>query len=219
MCCSVWNPIEEGMECVCVCSIGLKRIFFFEEIFFHWVSLQGAPRLPGIGWLRLVRCLKIYVSLQNIGLFCGALLHWRPAFLSILLIVATQYIFIYINTHSRIYIHIATATSRYMYVCEYECVCTYVPMWLLLCISIHVLYTCVSIHVIVSLQHTATHCNTLQHVLYPCVSIHVLQCEAPSIHVLQCEAPNRKRPIDVAAHNILPPCAVGRHTNRSRSTS
>jgi len=42
-----------------------------------------------MGWLRLVGCLKIYVSLQNIGLFCRSLLQKRPIFLSILLIVAT----------------------------------------------------------------------------------------------------------------------------------
>ena len=45
-----------------------------------------------MGWLRLVGCLKIYVSLQNIGLFCRALLQKRPIFLSILLIVATPYV-------------------------------------------------------------------------------------------------------------------------------
>ena len=28
-----------------------------------------------MGWLRLIGCFKIYVSLQNIGLFCRALLH------------------------------------------------------------------------------------------------------------------------------------------------
>ena len=42
-----------------------------------------------MGWLRLVGCLKIYVSLQNIGLFCRSLLQKRPIFLSILLIIAT----------------------------------------------------------------------------------------------------------------------------------
>ena len=42
-----------------------------------------------MGWLRWVGCLKIYVSLQNIGLFCRSLLQKRPIFLSILLIVAT----------------------------------------------------------------------------------------------------------------------------------
>jgi len=45
-----------------------------------------------MGWLRLVGCLKIQVSLQNIGLFCTALLQKRPIFLSILLIVATPYV-------------------------------------------------------------------------------------------------------------------------------
>jgi len=31
--------------------------------------------VPHMGWLRIVGCLKIYVSLQNIGLFCRSLLH------------------------------------------------------------------------------------------------------------------------------------------------
>jgi len=43
-----------------------------------------------MGWLRLVGCLKIQVSLQNTGLFCRALLQKRPI-LSILLIVATPH--------------------------------------------------------------------------------------------------------------------------------
>jgi len=49
-----------------------------------------------MGWLRWVGCLKIYVSLQNIGLFCRSLLQKRPIFLSILLIVATPYVYIHI---------------------------------------------------------------------------------------------------------------------------
>ena len=44
-----------------------------------------------MGWLRWVGYLKIHVSLQNIGLFCRALLQKRPIFLRILLIVATPY--------------------------------------------------------------------------------------------------------------------------------
>ena len=47
---------------------------------------------PYMGWLRWVGCLKIYVSLQNIGLFCRSLLQKWPIFLSILLIVATPYV-------------------------------------------------------------------------------------------------------------------------------
>jgi len=53
---------------------------------YRWERLGVA-----MGWLRLVGCLKICVSLQNIGLFCRALLQKRPTFLSILLIVATPY--------------------------------------------------------------------------------------------------------------------------------
>ena len=45
----------------------------------------------GMWWLRWVGCLKIYVSLQNIGLVCRSLLQKRPIFLSILSIVATPY--------------------------------------------------------------------------------------------------------------------------------
>ena len=42
-----------------------------------------------MGWLPFIGCLKIQVSLQNIGLFCRALLQKRPIFLSILLMEAT----------------------------------------------------------------------------------------------------------------------------------
>jgi len=42
--------------------------------------------------LSYVGCLKIYVSLLNIGLFYRSLLQKRPIFLSILLIVATPYV-------------------------------------------------------------------------------------------------------------------------------
>ena len=45
----------------------------------------------GMGWLRLVGSLKLYVSLKNIGLFCRALLQKRPIILRSLLIVATPY--------------------------------------------------------------------------------------------------------------------------------
>ena len=45
-----------------------------------------------MGWLRLVGSLKLYVSLENIGLFCRALLQKRPIFLRSLLMVATPYL-------------------------------------------------------------------------------------------------------------------------------
>ena len=44
-----------------------------------------------MGWLRSVGSLKLYVSLENIGLFCRALLQKRPIILRSLLIVATPY--------------------------------------------------------------------------------------------------------------------------------
>ena len=45
-----------------------------------------------MGWLRLVGSLKLYVSLENIGLFCRALLQKRPILLRSLLMVATPYV-------------------------------------------------------------------------------------------------------------------------------
>ena len=44
-----------------------------------------------MGWLRLVGSLKLQVSLENIGLFCRALLQKRPIILRSLLIVATPH--------------------------------------------------------------------------------------------------------------------------------
>jgi len=64
----------------------LNDIFVVHSFF--WSTCDS---MRVMGWLRLVGFLKIYVSLQNIGLF-WALLQKRPIFLSILLIVATPYL-------------------------------------------------------------------------------------------------------------------------------
>jgi len=55
----------------------------------HTAFSPHSNPLIAMGWLRLVGCLKIQVSLQNTGLFGRALLQKRPIVLSILLIVAT----------------------------------------------------------------------------------------------------------------------------------
>ena len=103
-----------------------------------------------MGWLRLVGCLKIYVSLQNIGLFCRAFLQKRPVFLSILLIVATPY-----QTLERSAIAVTTvpfmadrdvrkfAFARGIAVAAGSMHCN-------------------------TLQHTATHCHTLQRIATHC---------------------------------------------------
>ena len=80
--CDVSRPIHE-------CD--LPRVWLRKNSFIS-VSDDCGTRSSVMGWLRLVGCLKIYVSLQNIGLFCRALLQKRPIFLSILLIVATPYV-------------------------------------------------------------------------------------------------------------------------------
>ena len=44
-----------------------------------------------MGWLRLVGSLKLYLSLEDIGLFGRDLLQKRPKILRSLLIIATPY--------------------------------------------------------------------------------------------------------------------------------
>jgi len=53
--------------------------------------------VDAMGWLRLVGSLKLYVSLENIGLFCGALLQKRPTILRSLLVIATPYVDAYLT--------------------------------------------------------------------------------------------------------------------------
>ena len=74
--CYMYPMKTDVCVCVCVCAC---------------VCVCICRLMSDMGWLRLVGCLKIYVSLQNIGLFCRALLQKRPILLSILLIVATPY--------------------------------------------------------------------------------------------------------------------------------
>ena len=57
--------------------------YLTQYTYFHVTYAYGVATIS--------RMLKIYVSLQNTGLFCRALLQKRPIFLSILLIVATLY--------------------------------------------------------------------------------------------------------------------------------
>ena len=64
-------------------------------------------RMLDMWWLQWVGCLKIYVSLQNIGLFCRSLLQKRPIFLSILLVVATPYVYTPIVVRALCMIHIS----------------------------------------------------------------------------------------------------------------
>jgi len=54
-------------------------------------AMLQVDRPTDMGWLRLAGSLKLYVSLENIGLFCRALLQKRPMILRSLLIIATPY--------------------------------------------------------------------------------------------------------------------------------
>jgi len=53
---------------------------------------MGKCSSGGMGWLPLVGSLKLYVSLENIGLFYRALLQKRPIILRSLLAKATPYV-------------------------------------------------------------------------------------------------------------------------------
>ena len=82
-----------------------------------------------MGWLRLVGSLKLYVSLENIGLFCRAILQKRPIFLRSLLVVATPYLDT--HTHTRIrYIHTHIRTYMYMYKYIYMCIHIYIYIYI-----------------------------------------------------------------------------------------
>ena len=92
VCCSV-------LQCVAVCCSVLHiagACMPFRGLLSFFVSLICRFKL-GLclvwfhvtGWLQLVGSLKLYLSLENVGLFCRALLQKRPIILRSLLIVAT----------------------------------------------------------------------------------------------------------------------------------
>jgi len=71
--------------CACLCVFLCSFSFPLSET----PSAILAAKDLAMGWLRLVISLKLYVSLENISLFCRALLQKRPIILRSLLIVAT----------------------------------------------------------------------------------------------------------------------------------
>jgi len=96
--CMYWCVRVHVCECMCVCGCMYIYVYIYEHTYIYirtyiytYMFVYFLICAPTMGWLRLVGCLKIYVSLQNIGLFCRSLLQKRPMFLSILLIVATPY--------------------------------------------------------------------------------------------------------------------------------
>jgi len=91
-----------------------------------WIS-----RYLHIGWLRLVGSLKLYVSLENIGLFCRALLQKRLIILRSLLSGATPYeyydTYIWISWYPGVcvpllyYIHMYVCMNIMIFMHTYEC--------------------------------------------------------------------------------------------------
>ena len=127
-----------------------------------------------MGWLRLVGCLKIYVSLQNIGLFCRALLQKRPIFLRSQIIVATPYVGMrHAATHCNTLQHVSTHCNTLQHTAT-------------LCNT---------------LQHSATHCNTLQHTATHCNTLQhtATLCNTRCLHAVQLSSmmTPRKNPCDI----------------------
>ena len=71
-----------------------------KDIVSRTITKDIVSRKTRMGWLRLVGSLKLFVSLENMGLFCGALLQKRPIILRSLLIVAAPYSEGYTHTHT-----------------------------------------------------------------------------------------------------------------------
>jgi len=79
-------------KCVLSCAQVCINVSFCLCKYVHmcpFVGVHGTSSKATMAWLRLVGSLKLYVSLENIGLFCRALLQERPIILRSLLIVAT----------------------------------------------------------------------------------------------------------------------------------
>ena len=77
------------LQCVAVHCSALQRVCTYLLIL-SGVLPEGCLVIePPMGWLRLVGILKLYVSLENLGLFYRALLQKRPMILRSLLAEAT----------------------------------------------------------------------------------------------------------------------------------
>jgi len=114
-----------------------------------------------VGWLRLVGSLKLYVSLENIGLFWRAFLQKRPIILRSLLIVATQCNGLGPRLTGEVYCNTLQHTATH-------------------CNTLHTATHCNA------LQHTTTHCNTLQHIRhYTAIYGNTLQHIAIHRNILQ----------------------------------
>jgi len=128
MCCSV-------LQCVAVCCSVLllakcKYIYIYAHTHAHvcicinvyvhaymyilhtyYIHTHVYWQVHTMGWLRLVRSIKLQVSFAEYSLFYRALLQKRPIILSILLIEATPYI------HTT-YIHTYILARRYLASCK-----------------------------------------------------------------------------------------------------
>jgi len=95
-----------------------RSLFIYIGLFLH---------VCGMGWLRCVGSIKLYVSFAEYSLFYRALLQKRPIILSILLTVATPYLL----TSSSI-----LRSSSCVYVCEWVHIHIYLNASIYICVNI-----------------------------------------------------------------------------------
>jgi len=143
-----------------------------------------------MGWLRLVGSLKLQVSLENIGLFCRALLKKRPIMLRSLLIGATPYtyasglslvqssclaqrfvcVLLHMCIYVYIYVHSHLHTHMYIHIWTYNYVQTH--MYIHICgLHIHIAYTYAHTHMYIHTAYTYVHTHMYIHI-YTCTYVH-----------------------------------------------
>jgi len=121
-----------------------------KHVKYVWVSPASSTE-DGMGWLRLVGSLKLYVSSAEYRLFCRALLQKRPVILRSLLVEATPYVCVcvcilwmslvthknesrytykWVTSHMWMshvkYVWVSPASSKYDGICVCVCMCVLV---------------------------------------------------------------------------------------------
>ena len=89
-----------------------SHVVHMSESYHTYITFYVRVTKIHMGWLRSVGSFQLYVSLENIGLFCRALLQKKPTILRSLLILATPY---HTHTHPTLTcLHTFARTSTHL---------------------------------------------------------------------------------------------------------
>jgi len=121
-----WHSYERVTSHIWMCDSATLPVMYV-HMWHIWgmchicaVLMSHSTRIRDMGWLRFVGSLKLYVSLQNIGLFYRALLQKRPIILRSLLAEATPYDIMCAVTHSHIVVYTSAVTDS-VYESRHSC--------------------------------------------------------------------------------------------------